>query len=140
MFLFRKKAIPAAQADAKPPTLGDRMPDGTVYAGFSPTTGKAMYTTPADAPLPMTFKDAKQYATKLKACSHDDWRVPTRNELNALFNNRASIGALDGASSPAHCYWSASERNDRNAWFQRFTDGFQHHAIKTVPSSVRCVR
>src|SRR5438552_817465 len=30
---------------------GDRMADGTIYAGVSPDTGKAMYTTPADAPL-----------------------------------------------------------------------------------------
>src|SRR4051794_5579729 len=34
-------------AELKP---GDRMRDGTVYAGLSPDTGKTMYTTPADAP------------------------------------------------------------------------------------------
>lgn len=29
--------------------IGDRMPDGTVYAGISPDTSKPMYTTPAYA-------------------------------------------------------------------------------------------
>ena len=32
------------------PTIGEVMPDGTVYAGVSPETGKAMFTTAADAP------------------------------------------------------------------------------------------
>ena len=27
------------------------MPDGSIYAGVSPDTGKPMYTTPKDAPL-----------------------------------------------------------------------------------------
>ena len=30
---------------------GEKMPDGTIYAGISPATGKPMYTTPSDAPL-----------------------------------------------------------------------------------------
>lgn len=35
--------------------IGDRMEDGTIYAGISPDTGKKMYTTSADAPLTMTW-------------------------------------------------------------------------------------
>src|SRR5258708_6921449 len=38
---------PSASSQATP---GDRMPDGTVYAGISPESGKPMYTTPGDAP------------------------------------------------------------------------------------------
>src|SRR5437764_12648503 len=40
------KTITAAPAELKP---GDRMDDGTIYAGISPDTHKPMYTTPADA-------------------------------------------------------------------------------------------
>src|SRR5260370_41766213 len=56
------KLRPAANDHAKPqstePKIGDRMPDGTVYAGISPDSGKAMYATPTDAPLTMKSKAA----------------------------------------------------------------------------------
>src|SRR5260370_42273506 len=41
------------------PAPGDKMPDGTIYAGVSPDTGKAMYATPADAPLTYTVNAAQ---------------------------------------------------------------------------------
>src|SRR5437764_572294 len=63
---------------------GDKMPNGSIYAGVSPDTGKAMYATPADAPLAMTFNEAQKYAAKLDAHGHRDWRIATEDELNVL--------------------------------------------------------
>ena len=57
--------------------IGTVMPDGTVYAGVSPESGKAMFTTAADAPATCTFDEAQEYAAKLDANGHLDWRVPT---------------------------------------------------------------
>src|SRR3954453_23306138 len=37
------------------PQPGDRMQDGTIFAGVSPDTNKPMFTTPADAPLTMKW-------------------------------------------------------------------------------------
>jgi hypothetical protein len=82
--------------------IGDRMPDGTVFAGISPDTDKPMYVTPADAPLSYRFKEAKEYASKLGAHGHQDWRVPTTSELNELFNNRAAIGGFNLTGSLSH--------------------------------------
>src|SRR5881227_3205499 len=87
---------------AKP---GDWMEDGTIYAGISPDTHQPMYTTPKDErvnfflgrrepKLIFTFSEALKHASKLKFCGHKDWRVPTKNELNELFNNRAAIGGF----------------------------------------------
>jgi hypothetical protein len=45
------------------------MRDGTLYAGVSPDTGKAMYATPMDAPLSYTFNEAQEYAENLDAYS-----------------------------------------------------------------------
>src|SRR5713101_9753590 len=57
------KLRPAANDHAKlertEPRIGDRMVDGTVYAGISPDTNKPMYTTPNDAPLTHTFNQAQ---------------------------------------------------------------------------------
>jgi len=123
------------------PKIGDKMPDGTVFAGISPETNKPMYATPADASLTMTFNDAKGYAAQLDAHGHKDWRVPTKAELNVLFNNRAAIGGFDVTGSyPAGWYWSASPYYLWNAWGQRFSDGCQHNYDKGNHSAVRCVR
>src|SRR5689334_12641709 len=71
--------------DASP---GDRMPDGTIFVGISPKTQQPMYATPADAPLRMTWEEAMKYAARLDAHGHRDWRVPTKAELNLLWENR----------------------------------------------------
>src|SRR5437763_5000698 len=88
---------------------GDRITDGSVYAGISPDTNKPMYATPADAPLIMKWKQAMEFAARLEAHGHRDWHVPTKSELNVLFQNRAAIGGFDmSRSTPAGWYWSSS--------------------------------
>jgi hypothetical protein len=125
-----------------PLKIGAKMQDGTVYAGISPETKEPMYTTPADAPLTLTFNDAATYADKLDAHRHRDWRLPTKPELNVLFNNRAAIGGFNETGSfPAGWYWSASSDLKWGAWGQRFDDGCQAGNLnKDHHASVRCVR
>ena len=123
------------------PQIGDKMPDGTVYAGLSPDTNKPMYTTPADAPLTYNFNQAQKYAAKLDAHGHQDWRVPTKVELNVLYQNRAAIGGFkESGSEPVGWYWSSSQVNNFVAWDQRFSDGTQYNGGKVNDSSLRCVR
>jgi Protein of unknown function (DUF1566) len=139
------KLRPAANDHGKPesaePKPGDWMADGTVHAGISPDTGKAMYATPADASLTYTFNQAQKYAAKLDAHGHQDWRVPTKSELNVLYNNRAAIGGFDiSGSLPAGWYWSSSQDDYNTAWAQRFSDGNQDDYYEHNASSLRCVR
>jgi len=123
------------------PKIGDKMPDGTVFAGISPDTNKKMYAAPADAPLTMAFYEATEYAAKLEAHGHQDWRVPTKGELGVLFNNHAAIGGINVTGSfPAGWYWSAPHANEIYAWGQRFSDGRQDYYLKGSRSAVRCVR
>jgi hypothetical protein len=123
---------------------GHKMPDGTIYLGTSPDAGKPMYAMPADAPLTMTFNKAAEYAKTVnsqKACGHDDWRLPTKNELDVLFNNRAAIGGFDlRGSDPAGWYWSATPYDIWHPWCQRFSDGARSNFYKKDRSSVRLVR
>ena len=135
-------STPAQAADRKP---GDRMPDGTIFAGISPDTGRPMYAAPADAPLTMKWKAAMKYAAKLDAYGHHDWRVPTKAELNVLYENRDK-GALKGTfnvtgSHPAGWYWSSTEIDyGYYARGQHFSDGDQGWYGKGDDSSLRCVR
>jgi hypothetical protein len=120
---------------------GDKMPDGTVFAGISPDTNKPMYATPADAPLTMKFNEAQEYAARFDAHGHKDWRVPTMAELNVLFNNCAAIGRFDiSGSTTAGWYWSASPYLSWGGWAQRFSDGAQGDDPKGRHSPVRPVR
>lgn len=126
------------------PRIGAMMTDCTVYAGISPDTGKPMYAMPADASLTLTFNEARKHAKTRNArntLDHDDWRVPTKSELNELFNNRAAIGGFDVTGSGSSVwYWSSSSDGIWNAWGQRFSDARQDYYSKDLRSSVRLVR
>jgi len=136
---------PAANDTAKAvPQPGDKMDDGTIYAGTSPDTHKPMYATPADAPGTYTFNEAAKYASKLEANGHHDFRVPSKGELNVLRENRDK-GKLKGTfnetgSGSAGWYWSSSQFINFYAWDQRFSDGHQYYDFKLLGSSLRCVR
>jgi hypothetical protein len=134
------KARTITPAELKP---GDRMKDGTIYAGISPDTGRPMYTTLADAPGLYSFTGAADYARQLnqqRYLGQNGWRVPTKNELNVLFNNRAAIDGFNIAGSDADGWHWSSTGAYGYAWGQRFRDGHQFWDNKTNASSMRCVR
>jgi hypothetical protein len=128
-----------------PPQPGDRMLDGTVFAGS--LNGKDLYATPADAPLTYTFNEAAEYAQKLnreKYLGHDDWRVPTKAELSLLFKHRAAIAGFNAIDYPsATRYWSGSSYDDKEAWALPCGSGgfdWYYRFPTSCPSRVRCVR
>src|SRR4051812_31748492 len=95
---------------------GACMPDGTIFAGFSPDSGEAMYTTPNDEPLRCTFKQAQAHAAGLASHGHRDWRVPTRGELRILFGYRAALGGF----GPKSGHWSNEPKGRLSAWYTIF--------------------
>jgi hypothetical protein len=122
---------------------GRRMPDGSVYAGISPDTDQPLYTTAADAPGAYTWNAALAYCRALSAGGHDDWRLPTLTELALQFSNRADIGGYNETGSMDNgtgYYWSSLQASDSEAWAQRFNDGFHEHPGKDIGSALRCVR
>ena len=144
LYLFEQRRKNKCHHSAVPvgeqPEIGDAMPDGTIYAGLSPDTGEAMYTTPRGAGPPLTWKKALAFAAGLDAQGHRDWRTPTSSEMNHLFRNRAAIGGFDETRSGAgRWYWSSSPDVDDAVWGQHFSDGFQISYGKLIDSSLRCV-
>ena len=121
---------------------GARMPDGTVFAGFSPDTGEPMYTTPNDEPLRYTFRQAQARAAGLDAHGHKDWRVPTRGELRILFGYRAALGGF----GPKSGHWSSEPKGRLTAWYTIFgkhlgnNAGQEFAAFRKVHLALRCVR
>ena len=127
-----------------PVKIGMRMDDGTVYAGKSPDTGKPMYTTPRDAPLFYTFNTAVKYAAGLDAHGHNDWRIPSKDELNVLCQQYWIIGKFDTRRSNGMegWYWSSAPGAFADyGCAQRFSTGYQEAAYsKDCFAHVRCVR
>ena len=66
----------------------------------------------------------------------NDWRLPTKDELNLSYKQRGSIGGW----STSGFYWSSTEFNIGHAWKQVFYDGIQYSADKNSRDGVRAVR
>jgi hypothetical protein len=85
-----------------------------------------------DFPVRIELVDAKAACAKLGK----GWRLPTKNELNILYKNREKIGGFRD-----DIYWSSTEYDNSNLWFQRFYGGgSQDYGNKFGPGYVRAIR
>jgi hypothetical protein len=126
-----------------PGKVGSTTLDG-ILVDILPETGHPLYAASKDAPRLMTYGAAIDYCAGRLAGGHNDWRLPSKRELDVLFENREQ-GALKGTfnltgSYPAGWYWSGTPYNINNAYGQRFSDGIQDNYYRGIDSSVRCVR
>ena len=74
-----------------------------------------------------------------------DWFLPSKDELNEIFQNKSIInttatsnGGTNFFTSPY--YWSSTEFDQYLAWMQYFSFGFQNDGGKDEPGRVRAVR
>jgi hypothetical protein len=141
--IFRKAVLGVTLAAATfgigvgvgPLITGQPQSDSTVYADISPDTNKAMYAFSADADKPMTMADAREY------CADHDARLPTKGELNVLFNNRVRIGGFNETNSyPDGDYWSSTPGPYDSTYSQMFSNGHQVYVPRNLDLTVRCVR
>ena len=63
------------------------------------------------------------------------WRLPTKDELNFLYENKEKIGGF-----AFNYYWSSTEFGNSNAWTQYFFNGYQVFINKFFNFYVRAVR
>ena len=84
-----------------------------------------------DFPKKMIWYEAK------KACADlgNGWRLPTIDENNFIYNNKAKIGGFAN-----DYYWSSSEYDDSNARELYFSNGYQGRNNKYNYNLVRAVR
>jgi hypothetical protein len=71
-----------------------------------------------------------------------DWFLPSINELNEIYINRATLQAVAGFNvlSISAYYWSSTELNFSDAWAQGFDDGSLYYDDKSSSNNVRAVR
>jgi uncharacterized protein (TIGR02145 family) len=67
---------------------------------------------------------------------YNDWYLPSRDELNILYTNRAAIGGFSNL-----VYWSSSEINNNYALIQNWYNGGSNSGnLKSNQASVRAIR
>jgi len=78
-----------------------------------------------------TWSEAKKACEALGA----GWRLPTKNELNELYERKDVVGGF-----ALNYYWSSTENVSNKAWRQYFDNGYQSSLNKYNTSCVRAVR
>ena len=83
------------------------------------------------------WQDAMGYCENLKLSGFDDWKLPNRNTLNALYPKKDGLQNVTEDS-----YWSSSKSvsGSSNTWNVPFGNGYDLWDIKPFSFLVRCVR
>jgi hypothetical protein len=79
----------------------------------------------------MTWGEAKSACIELGG----GWRLPNKEELNIIFENKDKIGQFGDLG-----YWSGTTYGNGGAWVQSMKDGFQFFNEWNWPFLVRLVR
>jgi uncharacterized repeat protein (TIGR02543 family) len=82
-------------------------------------------------------KVCSEYSVVNGETTYDDWFLPSKDELDLMYNNLEVYGLGGFSGFP---YWSSSEHYNNHAWSQYFYNGDQSSNLKNVEIRVRPVR
>jgi hypothetical protein len=82
-----------------------------------------------------TINPAAKVADDFTLNTYSDWFLPSKDELNKLYQNRGVVGGF-----ASFYYWSSSRDADGNVWNQRFDNGAQTAFGWSSTLRVRAVR
>ena len=117
-------SVPNVQTFPLPSGLGAEIGDG-----ITNTNGILSATDCPEAPAALA---ARSYGP--------EWFLPSINELNEMYVNKADLEAVPGFAPFEGVYWSSTEHSRFQAWWQFFNVGFQRTTLKLSPVYVRAVR
>ncbi|PQJ76291.1 Lcl C-terminal domain-containing protein [Polaribacter glomeratus] len=141
------KGLVCALEDQRPIHGQDsRIQWGDRYVGATGSSG-VINTTKI---IEMQGEPATSYAAGLARAyaggDYTDWFLPSKEELNQMDQNKATLEAVTGFTAFVRSddgkYWSSSESeyNASNSWMQDFDRGYQYNTQKSTPLYVRAVR
>lgn len=87
-----------------------------------------------------------KWARGLRIADHEDWHLPSRQDLLVINGNEADAGEAfqeDGAEAfEREWYWSSTQdaSDPATAWYQSFSYGSQDDCWKTTTTRARAVR
>ena len=75
---------------------------------------------------------------------YSDWFLPSQDELNQMYTNKAAINttalANGGSDFVDFLYWSSTEAGSNDAWYLSFNSGAQGYDLKSYAVHARAVR
>ncbi len=80
-------------------------------------------------------KVCADYSVTVDGITYGDWYLPSKHELDLLFNQKFVVGGFAN-----NYYWSSTEFSSHGAWSQNFSIGFQYNLDKSLPYGVRAIR
>jgi uncharacterized repeat protein (TIGR02543 family) len=112
--------------------------DGTLIPGADGTAVGAGEQNTIDIEAGCTTPGtAADICANLSLGGYSDWFLPSRDELNLVYENLKAQG-VDGFAD--NYYWSSSEYVATHAWYQLFGNGDQGNFYKESTYRVRAVR
>jgi hypothetical protein len=78
---------------------------------------------------------AAQICANYQGGGYGDWYLPSKFELYLLYLQKSVVGGFAN-----DVYWSSTEYDDYDAWFQSFVNGGQSYYSKDSPFHVRAIR
>ena len=108
---------------------------GTTIGITSTALGAGAANTAAIVASCVTAGIAARLCNELELNGHIDWYLPSKDELNKLYQNKDIIGGFSVGN-----YWSSSEYSSYYAWSQFFYTGVQYDNDKNYHRNVRAVR
>ena len=97
--------------------------------------GAGMYNTERIIANQSTGSYAAQLCANYQGGGYGDWYLPSKYELNLLYNQKDAVGGFASAY-----YWSSTEGSNDNAWLQYFGTGSQSNVGKLNTNYVRAIR
>lgn len=128
-----------------PPSIGDSYQGGIFTyllqasdPGYDANVTHGIIAAPSDQSTGANWNGAVDICANLDLNGYNDWYLPSKDELNKLYQNKAAVGGFASAN-----YWSSTEYYNSNlyAWKQSFLNGAQFHSSKSdYPGYVRAIR
>ena len=112
-------------------SIVDFLSDESIVFYVDETHQHGLVVRPEDQSIKATWHEAK----KLAGMHLWEWHLPSREDLQKLYDQRDLIGSFEN-----HLYWSSSESDKFNAWFQNFYIGNAFTGNKNLTHRVRLVR
>ena len=116
----------------------------TGATGTAIGTGSANTTAIISAQGPPVTSYAAGLAGAYTGGGYTDWFLPSKDELNKMYLNKATINTTAAANSGSDFvsdyYSSSTEGDSSNAWEQDFYNGYQSIGNKSLTYDVRAVR
>lgn len=111
-----------------------------IHAGYMNTTAIiSVYAARGD-----NDNHAALYAANYYVGDYGDWYLPSKHELNLMYQNKSTINATatanGGSSFQPEYYWSSTEEAGSVAWAQNFQTGLQDYGPKITYFKARAIR